>query len=235
MSDRVLLQQVSSSVPSGAAPAPHVPARPRSSAPAMDHSLMRMSVTPSVRVQAELEIGAPDEPLEREADEVADAVMRMPEPSAVQTPTIQRACADCEEEKVQRMGEEPEEDEALQAAPLAWGVLASASGGLVASGRAATQVAEARQGGVPLSTLERDYFQPRLGHDLSAVRVHAGPEAAQAAAAVGARAFTVGPDIVFGAGQAAPTSEAGRRLLAHELTHVIQQGHAPALSPEGET
>jgi hypothetical protein len=237
MSDRAPLQHVPSAGAPLASVAAPAPARTRTGAEPVEHELMRMSVTPPVRVQAELEIGAPDDPLEREADDVADAVMRMPDPSPAASPSIQRACAECDEEKVQRMGEpeDSEEDATLRAAPLGSGVLASSSGGLVASGQAAAQVAEARQGGLPLSGVDREFFQPRLGHDLSAVRVHAGPEAARAAAAVGARAFTVGPDIVFGSGQPAPSSDAGRRLLAHELTHVVQQGHAPALPPEGES
>ena len=61
------------------------------------------------------------------------------------------------------------------------------------------------------------------GHDFSRVRVHAGPLAAESARALGARAYTVGNDIVFAPGQYAPRSEQGRRLLAHELTHTLQQ------------
>jgi hypothetical protein len=70
---------------------------------------------------------------------------------------------------------------------------------------------------------ERDFFEPRLGHDLARVRVHAGPRAAAAAHGVAAAAFTVGSDLFFGGGRWAPGTEAGRRLLAHELTHVVQQ------------
>jgi hypothetical protein len=65
-------------------------------------------------------------------------------------------------------------------------------------------------------------FESRLGHDFGRVRVHADPTAEQAAASVGARAFTVGEDIVFARGAFDPGSTAGRRLLAHELTHVAQ-------------
>ncbi|MCU1684331.1 MAG: hypothetical protein JWQ81_5070 [Amycolatopsis sp.] len=67
----------------------------------------------------------------------------------------------------------------------------------------------------------------RFGHDFSQVRVHTDARAAESAEAVGARAYTVGPHVVFGAGQYAPGSAAGQRLLAHELTHVIQQGARP--------
>jgi outer membrane protein OmpA-like peptidoglycan-associated protein len=66
-------------------------------------------------------------------------------------------------------------------------------------------------------------MEPRLQHDFSHVRVHANPQAAESAAAVNALAYTVGHDVVFGAGQYAPHSKTGRRLIAHELTHVVQQ------------
>jgi hypothetical protein len=68
------------------------------------------------------------------------------------------------------------------------------------------------------------YFEPRFGRDFSPVRLHTDVGAAEAARAVNARAFTLGRDIVFGTGQYAPETDAGRRLLAHELTHVLQQG-----------
>ncbi|MCP4307278.1 MAG: DUF4157 domain-containing protein, partial [bacterium] len=69
-------------------------------------------------------------------------------------------------------------------------------------------------------------MESRLGQDFGQVRVHTNGQAAQSAVAVQARAYTVGQDIVFGAGQYAPDARDGRKLLAHELTHVIQQGQA---------
>ncbi|HEX2047663.1 MAG TPA: DUF4157 domain-containing protein [Acidimicrobiales bacterium] len=78
--------------------------------------------------------------------------------------------------------------------------------------------------GAPLAPPSRVFMESRLGRDLGAVRVHTGPAAASSAAAVRARAYTVGADIVFGAGQYAPLTVDGRRLLAHELAHVAQQG-----------
>ncbi len=72
-------------------------------------------------------------------------------------------------------------------------------------------------------------FEPRLGRDLSSVRIHAGPEASRAALALNAHAFTVGHDIVFGEGRYAPETSAGRRLLAHELVHTVQQQSTTAI------
>ena len=77
--------------------------------------------------------------------------------------------------------------------------------------------------GQPLDAATRAFFEPRFGHNFGKVRVHAGTAAAQSAQEMSARAFTVGNNIVFGSGQLAPETQDGRRLLAHELTHVVQQ------------
>jgi Domain of unknown function (DUF4157)/Putative peptidoglycan binding domain len=81
-----------------------------------------------------------------------------------------------------------------------------------------------RSSGQPLDIETRAFMEQRFGHDFSHVRVHTDGQAAESARAVNALAYTVGRDVVFGAGQHAPQTEAGRRLLAHELTHVVQQG-----------
>jgi hypothetical protein len=75
----------------------------------------------------------------------------------------------------------------------------------------------------PLDSDLRAYFEPRFGHDLSNVRVHKDESAAASARSVNALAYTVGNRIVFGRGQYAPHSDSGRRLVAHELAHVVQQ------------
>jgi hypothetical protein len=80
--------------------------------------------------------------------------------------------------------------------------------------------------GRPLDPEARALLEPRFGRDLGAVRVHDGPEAAEAARAAEARAFTVGKDVVFSPGQYAPGTSDGQRLLAHELAHVVQQSAA---------
>jgi len=85
-----------------------------------------------------------------------------------------------------------------------------------------------RSPGARLDPDTRAFMEPRLGHDFGQVRVHTDNRAAQSARAVDALAYTVGRDVVFGAGQYAPGIEAGRRLLAHELTHVVQQDRAPS-------
>jgi len=77
--------------------------------------------------------------------------------------------------------------------------------------------------GQSLGSETRDFFEPRFGRDLSSVRVHTNAKAAESARAVNALAYTVGRDVVFGHGQYAPHTVAGRHLLAHEFTHTIQQ------------
>jgi uncharacterized protein DUF4157 len=77
--------------------------------------------------------------------------------------------------------------------------------------------------GQPLDSATRSFFEPRFGYDFSKVRVHTDRRAHESARAVSALAYTVGDHLVFGPGQFAPSTSSGQRLLAHELTHVIQQ------------
>jgi hypothetical protein len=81
--------------------------------------------------------------------------------------------------------------------------------------------------GQPLDATTRTTMQQRIGHDFSDVRVHADAGAAASARAVGAQAYTVGSDIVFGSGRYRPQTRGGAHLLAHELAHVVQQRAAP--------
>ncbi|MEO6527538.1 MAG: DUF4157 domain-containing protein [Gemmatimonadaceae bacterium] len=80
--------------------------------------------------------------------------------------------------------------------------------------------------GAPLAAHTRQRMETRFGHDFADVRVHDGPDASRATEEVDARAFTVGQDIVFRAGTLAPETDAGDRLLAHELTHAVQNSRA---------
>jgi len=86
------------------------------------------------------------------------------------------------------------------------------------------QIHSLRGHGQRLSPSLRNFFEPRFGHDFSHVRVHTDENAANSAHAINAQAYTVGRNMVFGVGQYAPNTAAGRRLLGHELVHVIQQG-----------
>ena len=162
-------------------------------------------------VQPKLAVGRADDPLEREADTVANQVLRMPDPAvsiSTAPPKISRKCATCE----------AEEKKELQTKP-------AGTGG--AHGEAPPIVHEVLQEpGQPLDASSRAFFEPRFGRDFSHVRVHTDAAAAASAQAVGAHAYTVGSRIVLTAGRA-PSSATGRHLLAHELAHVVQQnsGH----------
>lgn len=94
--------------------------------------------------------------------------------------------------------------------------------------RAGTQVVDdvLSSGGQPLDATARSFFEPRFGYDFSRVRVHTNDRAAESAKALNARAYTVGEHVVFAARQFSLGTGAGRQLMAHELTHVIQQGRA---------
>lgn len=169
------------------------------------YDIGRIAVYP--RPQAKLEVSEPGDEREQEADRVADAVMRMPEPGP---------------------GEEEEEEEeaALEAGGQEEAVLTKAEGGSTTrvDSDTATRIRSLEGGGEALPHSVRTFFEPRLGHDLSRVRVHHDPESSRLASRLRARAFTVGGDIVFAPGQYRPSSATGGRLLAHELAHVIQQG-----------
>jgi len=87
-----------------------------------------------------------------------------------------------------------------------------------------------RSPGQPLDAATRAFMEPRFGHDFGSVRVHTDVRAAESARAVNALAYTVGRDVVFGAGWSTQDTTAGKRLLAHELTHVVQQAPFAAFS-----
>ena len=147
-------------------------------APPVAKSKSRADAAPRFPNQAALEVGAVDDPLEQEADRVADEVGRTPD-GATGVPRTRL-----------RTGPSPDSF----------------------GGR-----------GEPLPSPVRGFFERRLHHDFGSVRVHHDAQAADSARSLGARAYTYGRDIVFGAGAYAPRSSEGHRLLAHELTHVTQQ------------
>ncbi len=89
-----------------------------------------------------------------------------------------------------------------------------------------------RSSGQPLEKDAQSYFASKFEHDFSHVRVHTDEQAAESALAVRALAYTVGNHVVFGAGRYSPANSGGRRLLAHELTHVVQQRHNSVPSPQ---
>jgi len=162
--------------------------------------------THQLGVQPELRVGEPGDRWEREADRVADRVVRTPAPDGGRVPTPARPGGT-----------------AVQATPV----------GGASIGREAPPEVDAAVSapGRPLDPGARVFMEGRFGHDFSSVRVHTDDRAVSSAEALGARAYTVGTDVVFGAGEYAPETEAGRHLLAHELTHVLQQGGGDGPAP----
>ena len=243
-------------------------------------------------IQPKLTVGPVDDEYEREADSVADEIVRMPDPSVEPiaqrvSPQLQRLCPECEEEEekeaqrtpiqirrmcpacekeeaqrtpdpVQRMCPEceeeahrqPDESELQRALiPLeddneeadeedenggGGGVIQTKRAGRDppdASAELATYVQSSRHGGQPLPQAARASFESRFGQNFGGVRVHTGTRASEAAAEINALAFTTGSDIYFGGGRFNPGTPEGDRLLAHELTHTIQQTGGRRLAP----
>jgi uncharacterized protein DUF4157 len=166
-------------------------------------------------VQAKLTGSQPGDPHEQEADRVADEVMRMPEPRAPAITTLaasslQRKCAECEAGEG-TCAECAEEEEAVQRKAVVAGPATAADASPIPRG-----------GCHSLPPPFRSFFESRFGHDFGEVHVHTGAEADASARSIHALAYSHGSDIVFRSGQYSPGTEAGRRLLAHELTHVVQ-------------
>jgi hypothetical protein len=153
-------------------------------------------------IQAKLTVGAADDPLEREADRIAERVMRLPVADNGVAPGVKGACcASCAEAKVQRYATSAQPDDSSASLDLVRQVVSG-------SGR-------------PLSAEDRAFFEPRLGASLADVRIHDDALAAKSADGISAAAYTVRNHVVSPAYPS--NSEAGRYLLAHELAHVTQQ------------
>ncbi len=148
------------------------------------------------KLQAALKIGQPNDIYEQEADRVADQVMRMP------TPLLSRKRGGCAKEEELNIRRKPESSVSDSSLP--------------------SNFMSSLGAGQPLDRTSRDYFETRFGMDFSHVRVHSGAGAAESAASINARAYALGNNVVFGAGQYQPNTIQGKRLLAHELTHVAQ-------------
>lgn len=190
---------------------------------------------------APLRVGAVDDPLEREAEAVADRVMRIPTPSVGLLQRCPDGCPEEEKPVIQRQPMDDEDDveeELVQRRPVRSADLAATPGARsstrlpnrisVVTPRIQNRIDSLRYG-EPLSRSERAFFEPRFGFDFGAVRIHQGHEAAELAKSINARAFTFGRDIVLGESQYHAALPERRRLLAHELAHTVQQNFgAPA-------
>ena len=188
-------------------------------------------------IQAKLKIGNANDKYEQEADRVADQVMRMPDTSTTEqshnilsskTAVIQRLCPECDEElKLQPevVVKKEEEGELLQTKEMPGQPPA-------VSHELESTIKSIRGGGQPISSSDRRFFEPRFGQDFGQVRIHNDAQAANVARSINARAFTLGKNVVFGSGEYTPGTGKGRHLLAHELTHVMQQGSVPNIQQQ---
>ena len=154
-------------------------------------------------VRAKLKVSTPGDVLEREADRVAEHVLHSPEPGEKLNTSIDG-----------QLRLSPDTSRAAQGSrelsPDVHDVVPSP--------------------GEPLDTATRAFMEPRFGHDFAHVRIHCDERSAAVARSLNARAYTVGTHIVFGAGEYAPSREAGKRLLAHEMAHVLQQNQSGTLA-----
>jgi outer membrane protein OmpA-like peptidoglycan-associated protein len=168
-------------------------------------------------IQAKLRVGQPNDSYEQEAEQVADRVMRMPAPAERETPCA--ACASGESPCPKCLAGKERLVQREAAGSDAHGAGVSVPDSLIHS----------LGPGQTLDPATRGFMEQRFGHDFSRVRVHTGAASEQSAREVDANAYTVGQDIVFGAGRFAPGTDEGRRLIAHELTHVVQQSGVDAV------
>jgi hypothetical protein len=185
----------------------------RNSRPALDHGVLETdfstaqgSARATPGLQTKLRVNRPRDNYEIEADAVSERVMRMA----------------------------PDHDNVMSGSD-AGSTLLQRKSDIHAEGQLAPPIVEEvlRSTGRPLDPETRAFMEPRFGHDFSQVRVHSGPSAAESARILNARAYTVGNNLAFADGQYAPSSQAGRTLIAHELAHVVQQESVPpVLSPE---
>jgi outer membrane protein OmpA-like peptidoglycan-associated protein len=176
---------------------------------------------PRLPVQKKTAIGEPGDRFEQEADRIAEHVLRMSEPIVPRAPLAASRIGTVEQPARGERTRSEEAEPELAPEPVRGhmsSVFASPPPpppddlGLPAGG------------GRPLPTALRRHFEPRFGFDLGRVRIHDDAASARLARTLSARAFTLGADIYFGASSYAPEAPGGRQLLAHELTHVLQQG-----------
>ena len=185
-----------------------------------DSSFFRPSM-----VQPKLTVGQPNDPYEQEADNMADKIMRMDadkgfasygeEGNTDDIPGVQAKCANCEREEL------------LQTKPM---MMKSEGNGGGASPSLTTQLSSSKGSGSPLPTTTNQFMSSAFGTDFSNVRVHTGSNAIQMNQDLDARAFTHGSDVYFNEGEYNPNSAEGKKLLGHELTHVVQQNNISSLS-----
>ncbi len=189
--------------------------------PSKTQAKTKAFVAPAPVIQKKLKIGAVDDPLEAEADAMADRVVQQmdtpPVPPSNKGSLVQKKCSQCK-------------DDELQKKPLADGISSWVQKKSLLSGRQSVasegitnQINASQGGGSLMGDTTRSFMESSFGNDFSGVRIHTDSNAIQLSKALNAQAFTVGNDIYFNEGKYNPSTTSGKHLLAHELTHTIQQ------------
>jgi hypothetical protein len=197
----------------------HVEPKPKTANPSVPF------FTPTI--QKKLSVGVANDAYEVEADTVANKVMRMTEPQQQNVShsgsLVQRKCAGCEQE------------EKLQMKPLADSITpliqrrsTESVGESHAPSHVESQINSSKGGGNSMDHGTQHFMERRFGTDFSDVKIHTGSQAVQMSRELNAEAFTVGNDVYFNEGKYSPNSDSGRHLLAHELTHTVQQKENPS-------
>lgn len=190
------------------------------------HNIANIPLTrPDTPIQAKLTIGEPGDKYEQEADETArQVVQRIHQP---QSEKLQRESLPDEEDELQMKPEGniqreslPDEEDELQMKPMVQRV---SDGGMAATQDLEASINQARGGGQPLANNIREPMEQGFGADFSRVKVHTDTQSDQLNRSIQAKAFTTGQDVFFRQGAYEPGSRGGQELIAHELTHVVQQ------------
>ncbi len=181
------------------------------SAPALDSPVVRRKAScacgggcPACQAKStDLKVSQPNDPAEIEADQIAERVMRMPDTESSMGGIHAKAAP----QTIHPNG-------------------SCGSGGAPVNNSISDKINSSRGGGSALDPNTRGFMEPRFGADLGGVRIHAGSYAAELNRELSAKAFTLGSDIFFGAGEYQPETSSGKHLLAHELSHIRQGGSA---------
>lgn len=194
-------------------------------------------ITPLIQRQSEEEEPAQAKSLQRQAEEEEPAQAKSlqrqaEEEEPAQAKLLQRQAEEEEPAQAKSLQRQAEEEEPAQAKPLQRQTedeTAQAKGATATtvSPGVESSIQAMRGGGRPLPDETRGFYETRMGYDLSGVRIHADANANDAATHLNAQAFTLGQDIFFGAGRYEPQTNSGKWLLAHELTHTVQQSPQP--------
>ncbi len=167
--------------------------------------------SPKKLIQAKLTVSQPDDKYEKEADTAAENVMQMPGQNFVQ-----RKCAHCEEE-----------EKKIQRKPISKSITpfiqTKGEAGTTVSDSLSNKISSSQGMGSNMDSNTQSFMSSRFGNDFNSVKIHTDGNAIQMNRELNAKAFTTGNDIYFNEGQYQPGSDSGKYLLAHELTHTIQQ------------